>query len=262
MKSPTRWVRPSDLEVVFEVQREAVEAWIHKLKDSFDPRAVGVLYVSQRPDGRLVVIDGQHRLLALHTLGNAAPLPCFVYTGLTTEDECELFLQLNNRRNVTAVDKFRIGVGAGIEECVGVNDLLIERGLKIAGDRSRNGAPPVSCAAVMRSYWKRAPRERTGPQALACALDTAVGAFGTSGDALHGVVVAGLSELYLENAWVETAALIDRLAKAGGPALLLGRAKALYALHKGSSLGVCMWKVCGDVYNQRRSATARVKVPF
>ena len=261
-KVPIKLIKPSQLTVMFEVQREAVSSWVKRLAREFDPDAVFVLAVWHRPDGRYVIIDGQHRVLAMRELGIDELVPCYVYENMTADQACERFLELNHRRNVAATDKFRIGVGAGIPECVGANQIINERGLVIEGDNSRNGAPAIACAATLRRYWSHQPRERTGPQALGCALDAAITAWGAEGDALNGTVIGGLARLHLDNPWIESKALSDRLAKAGPPARLLGTAKSLSTLHRGQNLDACMAKACGDIYNMRRSESGRIRVPF
>jgi ParB-like nuclease domain len=261
-KVPIKLIKPSQLTVMFEVQREAVSSWVKRLAREFDLDAVFVLAVWHTPDGRYVIIDGQHRVLAMRELGINELIPCYVYENMTSEQACERFLELNHRKNVAAVDKFRLGVGAGIPECVGANRLINERGLVIEGDHSRNGVPTIACAATLLRYWNHPARERTGPQALSCALDIAIAAWGTDGDALNGTVIGGLARLHLDNPWIESKALSDRLAKSGPPARLLGTAKSLYMLHKGHNLDACMAKACGDVYNMRRSESSRIKVPF
>ncbi len=250
MKNPHKRYRPSELTIIFDVQREAIDAWVRDLSRSLDPDAIGDIHVSKRRDGNLTVIDGQHRVLALRSLGVDDPVWCRLYEGLTPQQECDLFLKLNNRRNVTAVDKFRIGVGAGLPDCVAIDALLRERGLAIAGEAQRRGAAPISCAATLRSYWGKAERERSGPQAVAKALDAALAAWGPEGDSLHQIVVGGLCELFLDNGWVETGRLAEKLSKAGSPAGLIGRARTRNE-YESSSLSRCMAKICAEIYNKR-----------
>lgn len=259
MRNPHKRFRPSELTIVFAVQREAIDAWVRSLSRQFDIEAIGDIHVSKRSDGTLAVVDGQHRILALRQLGyDDLGVWCHVYEDKTPEEECDLFLKLNNRRNVTAADKFRIGVGAGLEDCVAINSLLRERGLAVTGEAQRIGASPISCAATLRSYWSKAQRERTGPQALAGALDVALAAWGPEGDSLHQSIIGGLSELFLDNAWIDSKHLADKLAKAGSPGRLIGKAKARYEYER-SSLSRCMAKVIADIYNSRRGKKDRLE---
>lgn len=253
MKSKTKRLRPNDLIVVFAVQRESIQSWVRKIQRNLDPLAVGVVYVSERSDGKLAIVDGQHRVLALIEAGlGDQPIHCLVYEGLTLSEEADQFLKLNDRRSVNAVDKFRVGVTAGLEDCVGVAEILDDLHLQIVGEPSRNGNAPIGCPTAMLGIYNR-NGEREGPQALRCALKTAITAFGTDGAALDGKVVGGLGEIFLSNGWVESKALAERLAKfPGGAAGLIGKARGRYEFDR-SSLSKCVAKVAADAYNQRRT---------
>ena len=65
-----------------------------RLANKFDPRAVGRLIVSQRADGVLWLLDGQHRAYAMSMHGIELAL-CSVFQGLTLQDEAQLWVEYN-----------------------------------------------------------------------------------------------------------------------------------------------------------------------
>lgn len=254
MKSYAKRLRPDELTVVSKVQREPVQAWVRKLKRRFDPGAIGAIYVSKRRDGTLAIIDGQHRVLALIELGRGdKPIHCIIYEGLTEAEEADSFLKFADHRSVQATDKFRIGVAAGREDCVAVDQILHEFDLRMKGDSILNGHSVISCPTSLLTIYNRNSPDRDGPQALRCALQTAIAAFGMTDVALDGKIVSGLGELFLANGWIESGALADKLAKfPGGAAGLIGSARGRYAYEK-TTLAKCLAKVAADAYNSRRT---------
>lgn len=67
---------------------------VRKIVKNFNPNLVNPIKVSHR-DGLYYVIDGQHTLTALKLMNNNQDLKvnCFVYEGLTQQDEAYLFAQ-------------------------------------------------------------------------------------------------------------------------------------------------------------------------
>lgn len=78
---------------------------VNRMVREFDPAALGVIEVSQRPNGDYIVLDGQHRVELCHRTGHREAL-CQVHTSLSTEREAALFLKLNFERAPSAKQKF------------------------------------------------------------------------------------------------------------------------------------------------------------
>src|SRR5213593_2738333 len=68
------------------IQRSRVERYIKQ----FDPKLVGLLTVSLRPNGKDVILDGQHRWMTLVGRNYTEAL-CEVLTGLSFEQEAAIF---------------------------------------------------------------------------------------------------------------------------------------------------------------------------
>lgn len=90
-------------------QRTPEEHVLHKIEVNYDPRQVRKLYISQREDGSMYVIDGNHtRLAAMRVLGEDAMLEAEIYTGLTVEEEADMFVKLNsNSKKISFNDNLK-----------------------------------------------------------------------------------------------------------------------------------------------------------
>ena len=122
---PVTYIPLNDLTVDPKYQRLINTSFIRKAK-RFKPKFVKPLSVFKRPDGTLVVVDGQHTsILAATYVENPAnfKLPCQVQvhaSHLTTEqcekDEAQYFKEFNTLRNkVSSVAKLRADIAQGAE---------------------------------------------------------------------------------------------------------------------------------------------------
>lgn len=73
--------------------RIAAEIALH-----FDWVAFGALTVIHRADGQFVVADGGTRLAGARQRNDVMNIPCMVYSGLSAEEEADIFLRINNVR--------------------------------------------------------------------------------------------------------------------------------------------------------------------
>lgn len=234
----------SRLTVDPEVQRAlgVSPAHVKRIRQNWEPKATGRITVSKRPDGRLVVIDGMHRV-------EAAPpdfvFRCDVHEGLTFEEECDLFRKLNTTRVRSAFDDFDKGVKAGDPECIEIAGVVAGRGLKI-GPVPSDGR--VAAVASLRNVYKS-----VGADGLDRTLGIVTEAWGPRADALDGKIIQGIGQLVAsQNGALDDAALVKKLSKyAGGPTGLLGAAKGLKAMRPGTLPGHVA-SITLDLYNHGR----------
>lgn len=112
-------------------QREAYQGKILELASSWSWIACGALIVAER-DGIFWVIDGQHRKLAADRRSDISSLPCMVFRVAGVKNEASAFLASNtNRRNVSALDKYRASLAAEHDTAASVQMALDEAGLHI-----------------------------------------------------------------------------------------------------------------------------------
>ena len=123
------------LHVDTDYQREGNGAKILEIASKWSWLAFGALIVARR-EGKLWVVDGQHRMLAAMKRSDIKTLPCVVFRSKGQSREARGFYDSNsNRKPVSAISKFRALVVAGDETALFVKGILDERGI-IVGKES------------------------------------------------------------------------------------------------------------------------------
>lgn len=147
-------LKPSETTVDHRYQRELDVKRAEHMAAQFSKELIGVPVVSKRADGSYVRIDGQHRLAAAVSAGfGDDPIPMEVFEGLTTQQEAELFLNLNGgRRAVGAIDKYKARIEAREPVALEIYGMLKKHGCRISGGRGRGIIAAVS--AVESAYHK------------------------------------------------------------------------------------------------------------
>lgn len=135
-------------------QRRVVsEANTLAIAKDFDRAAFGVLIVMRRKYGQMFVVDGQQRLSAVKRRGDMSHVPCLVFESKGQEHEARAFVALNiNRKRVTAVERFRAAVAAGVQPESEISDFLASIGIRVTED-GKDGRGVSFPAHLLRS-WK------------------------------------------------------------------------------------------------------------
>jgi hypothetical protein len=216
------WVPLKDIRVNPMAQRDLNQSRVDRLYEKFDPEQLGTPTTNHR-DGFYYMIDGQHRLEALKLwLGDgweAQHMQCWVYEGLTEEQEAEVFLKLNDTLAVQAFARYRVAVQAGRPDEVDVDRIVRECMLRVSQDMGDGAISAVG--TLMRVY------RRSDPATLARTLLIVRDSYGDPG--LLAPVIDGLGLLVQRyNGRLDDAQLVTRLSKAhGGVSGLLGLAEQL-----------------------------------
>jgi hypothetical protein len=155
------YVRVSSLAVDPAYQRGLDERRASVIGASLDTSRLGVVVVSLRADGTMVVIDGQHRRHGLMLAGRGDELVrCEVHRGLSASEEAALFLKLNGgRKKVGALDEFRAALAARVPWAVEVNTIASRLKLKISAGNSKRTVQAVQ--AVKSVHLRQRNLERT-----------------------------------------------------------------------------------------------------
>ncbi len=252
MTDPTS-IRVHESALVFDrdYQRAIDPNRVRRLIEEFRSSGLGALTVSLRPDGRRVVVDGQHRVAAVRTVGYQGKLPCNQYTGLTLADEAAMFLLLNNTKQVAPIDKFRARVIANEPQALAISKVLQAHGwsAKAGGEDGHFAA----VAAAEKVYTTGAGVLKRGehPELLGVVLSTIVGAWGHSPKGAHNLIVSGLGQLYgryLE--LVDPDKVVSELAKMT-PHMLIGKANALKEA-RGGTVASALAEVVTGLHNKGR----------
>jgi len=115
--------------------------------------ALGLPLVSQREDEpQYFVIDGQHRFAALIAADLADyPVEVGLFTGLTIEQEAELFRIHNATKALSSVDKFRISLVEGDKESRAIDAIVIKNGYTT----KPGSASSCTAVATLRAIYRR-----------------------------------------------------------------------------------------------------------
>jgi hypothetical protein len=158
------YVKVSQLKISADYQRYIQTATIKKAKQ-FNYTLCQVLFVAQRPDGDLVVVDGQHKaLMAYLGGGEDAEIPCMIYVhdeNMSLPEcvavEAELFSELNTtRKNTSTLDKVRAGLSFNDDDAVEFEKNFIAIGVKAEGIGYEDGPEVNGFAKAVESIkkWK------------------------------------------------------------------------------------------------------------
>lgn len=203
------WLPPDLIRIDPTVNtRPLSELRARKLAEGFDANAMGTIYVSWRPSGEFVCIDGQHRLRALQIMGmGARTVRCLVYEDLTHEQEARLFYDLNAKRNPPpAVANFHALWEAKDEDALLISEVLARFGLRVAKDANELGANVVLAIAATRDVFGRG-----GADHLHAVFDVVTRAWPDDQSAVGKEPLTGVSLFLLRYPEVDTKGLAERL---------------------------------------------------
>jgi hypothetical protein len=247
-----------DLTIDPRIQRPLDANKVNRIADAFVLSGVGVLDVSRRDDGTVVVLDGQHRLEVLRRkerIGQApAKVQCRVFVGLDRPREAALFLILNNTTKPRAVDKFRVAGTAQDPEVLGINQILADYHFAVGG-----GVTPgnVSAVATLLRIFRISEEKEKDPNLLRLAVLTVHGAWGNGYDGSRGVILEGIAAMHDEyGSRLDVQDFISRLAAyKGGPIGLLSDADQWAKIRK-MRPAMAVADILVGTYNQGRRASA------
>ena len=191
------------LTVDIRVQQPLREGKVREmLARGYDEGAAGTIEVSRRADGKLVVIDGQHRTETAKRAG-ATHIVAKVWSGLTLAQEGHLFTYLNKKSNPTAVSTFKTRIVAGEDVPVNIAGIVEAQGWMITDNKNSKRA--FSAVRTLEDIYRSKGAFKTirpGSQVLSRTVAAVTGAWGTTNEASKGQIVAGVA-LFLIRYWDE-----------------------------------------------------------
>jgi hypothetical protein len=220
----TRWpyrfaMVPLDRLFVDADYQRPLTSFVEEVARDYDPAKVGTLLVSERDDGRYAVFDGQTRMEAMRQNGEPEA-PCLIYSGLTPENEAQLFADLVTKRRGTATFlRFRAELRAGKPEAVAIAQIVEAAGLDLGLVEKPT---TVRAVAALEYVYRR------DPQLLPLVLGVIVQAWpDPKTDArLTGDIIRGLATFLQRESSVQHETLVERLAGVT-PMMIRHRANAL-----------------------------------
>ncbi|MFJ8040640.1 DUF6551 family protein [Kitasatospora sp. NPDC096147] len=160
-----------------QAQRTLNEKRAQSIANNLVSEAIGSIIVSQRSDGELYIVDGQHRWRAC-ALAEIPMIMAEVHHGLSQAEEAILFLIKNRESHKPRpIDEYYVGLTGGVPLFVDTDRILKKHGLTL-GSTSTNGVGAVSgvlqivdrygasvfdrTLAVAEDAWDRSPETWDG----------------------------------------------------------------------------------------------------
>lgn len=225
---------------------------VNKMAANFDPDALGVLILSQRRDGTMVCLDGAHRCAGARQVGYAAYMDAIVYTGLTLAEEASLFLLYNDKKDPSAISRFKARVIAGDPVAVDVNRIITSHGWTISNAKSDQGVLSAidKAEAVYRNAGNTLP-DGAHPDVLDSVLTILTAAWEHDPKATLGVLLTGTAQLIGRfGKALDYKKLIDEM-QGTRPGVVVGKARNLADM-QGGTVAAAAAKIFTGMHNNRR----------
>jgi hypothetical protein len=229
-------------------------AWVDaRVREGFDPNRIGVPTVSKRKDGTYVWLDGQNRGALIRSAGwSNQKIQCRVFYNLTLQREAELFLGLNDNRQVKPVYKFMARITSGEKHAVAIDAIVRSAGWKISDQSNGRG---ITAVRSLETVYNATPKSLG--KALTITLRVVTEAWGYKNEAVNGDVIGGIGSVFVRfHDQIDVSALIKKLAEfPAGPSGLIGKARGMRQF-QGGTVSQCVAETVVSAYNTRRRSGA------
>lgn len=226
------------------------KAKLNKIIAELDLDAIGTLHaVECEIDGVFAawVIDGCHRHTALmhHGFGEWEVYVEFHDDVRDAAQASRLFRKLNFRSGVPALDDFDQAYREGDPAAVGATAILEKHGYKVG--KTQSDRTIASPATILKVYGL------DDGESLDQAFTITLQAWGHQTPATEGKIIEGLGRFFaVYNGAVDSKSLVPKLSKyPGGPAAILGAARAEHAIKQKSVVGAVV-DILRGTYNKGR----------
>lgn len=250
----SRMVRLGDLIVDPSVQRNTVQSRVDHIGAHFDMAYFGIIVVSLRANGDIHVIDGATRRGGgLKAMGQDFMVPALVYTGLSIAQEADMFLRLNDTRQIPPLDRFKVRLVAQDPDALAIASAAATGGWEI-------GRNVMAIGSIEDVYTGRAggvAKDGPYPTALAQTFVVLSAAWGHTKESANGHIIKGVGAIFLRHPEVDPERLVERLVSKGTAGRVYSAARSLQeGTHNGLHKSVFM--VCVNEYNKRLRIAAHL----
>lgn len=237
-----RWVPIPKMKIPPTAQRDQINwARVNKIAANLNVERIGTPTVNER-DGLFWVLDGMHRVEALKQHGwGDQQIQCWTYLDLTDAEMADVFLDLNDTLQVTAMDKFTKAVYAGREVECDIDRIVRAQGCHIGPSRSEGTIQAVG--TVQKVY------ARGGGAVLGRTIRINSRAFGDAG--LEAKLLAGLGLVCQRfNGELNEDRMVDQLATVRGGANGVLNLAGVTRKQTGASWDHCVADAAVQTYNR------------
>ena len=213
-------VRVGDLEIDQRVQRTVDPAKVDRLDAEWDWALAEVFTVTRRPDGAIVVTEGQHRQMGLEQRDPEAKIWVVLVDEVegTAEEAATALGIAKGRRPHNPIQQWRMRVTAGAPHETEAEKVLSALGLTVTEGRSSRG---VAAAGTMMRLIHGTPSKPLSPAAGAELLRKTLSVIGESipedsNQSAHrfdGVIIQAVGNLIASHPDLSLARLADRLSE-------------------------------------------------
>lgn len=145
-------------------QRDVVDKLVKEIAEAWNAMFAGVLVANERPDGNVVLLDGQQRYTAA-TLAGVTHAWVLLLNLSTPEEEANTYLHYNRGRvPLTPLNKFKASLRFGAPEAVAINNELAKRGYSFGGT---SDLVTIKAVSALESLYRQ-----SGGDGLGKVLDT------------------------------------------------------------------------------------------
>lgn len=229
------------------VDRRRVEKYAY----DFRTELLGSITVSERSDGRLIVLDGAHRVSAARLAGHSSPMQAEVFVNLDIASEAFLFAGRNSGKNPSALSVFNARVLMGELEANEITTIASEHQWKI-GIGSEPGV--INAVAALESVYRSGGSvlpDGKHPDLLSRVLELLTAAWEWAAGSTDGAMLLAVAQLVGRfGPGIDTKKLIGEM-QGTRPGVLVGRAKTLREV-QGGTVPAALAKILAGMHNNRR----------
>lgn len=230
-------------------QRPLNRAHVMKIAREFDPDKVGAVVVSYRDDGSYWVIDGQHRVAAMHSIGFDDPIQCLVYEGLTLDREAKMFSAQADSRRMHPVHLYLAKITGGDPKYIAIDEVVQESGFEVSVNKKGNTIIQAP-GALVRAF------DRGGADHLRVTLAVLSEAWAGRDKMPPAYMITGISAIILRYGLnnIDTGHLGDALRRTATRELATIASGLNLDMQQHHRLDIIYGRAIREVYNQKLKA--------
>lgn len=239
------------LEIEQSYQRDIVSDHADKIARNWNPLALGVLIASLRADGKLWLIDGQHRAIAAR-LNGVATLMVQVFQGLTLAEEAALRLLFNRRMTDKPNERFRAQLIAGNQESIEIQRICSEFDTRV--NLSPDVKRGINAVSAVESLYRR-----DNGMLLTRVFEFIRETFGeVHGDKATVALLKGVGQLLDKHSGkFDRARMVERLRLEGVASIM--RKAANHRVVHGGPMHQNAYRAMIEIYNERLTESNRLE---